>query len=225
MNSRAKRPSRIQLPVQLRSDFPLPDPLATLPTPESLPDLELDYNNASHSAFFLRNQHLFMSQLGIPSWSENQLPASPPEMVEDAGCGGGGGRTSRKGRRPRRERNQRRLESNERERQRMHLLNDAFQELREVIPHVRIGRKLSKIETLTLAKNFIKALTNIVCEMRGEAVPFEDLATACGGANDDGGLGRLAMDNLSSLGRSPYLSDSADEGGLDCSMDAGGISQ
>ncbi|ESN94099.1 hypothetical protein HELRODRAFT_148428, partial [Helobdella robusta] len=57
---------------------------------------------------------------------------------------------------------QRRLESNERERHRMHLLNDAFQELREVIPHVRSGRKLSKIETLTLARNFIKALTNVV---------------------------------------------------------------
>ncbi|KAK2156974.1 hypothetical protein LSH36_201g01022 [Paralvinella palmiformis] len=77
-----------------------------------------------------------------------------------------------------RERNLRRLESNERERMRMHSLNDAFQELREVIPHVTIGRKLSKIETLTLAKNYIKALTNVICETRGEepAYPLEDLA-------------------------------------------------
>ena len=74
-----------------------------------------------------------------------------------------------------RERNLRRIESNERERQRMHSLNDAFQDLREVIPHVRRGRRLSKIETLTLAKNYIKALTNVVCEMRGERVPYEDL--------------------------------------------------
>ncbi|KAI4456567.1 basic helix-loop-helix protein neurogenin-related [Holotrichia oblita] len=29
-------------------------------------------------------------------------------------------------------------------------------------------RKLSKIETLTLAKNYIMALTNVICEMRGE---------------------------------------------------------
>jgi len=57
----------------------------------------------------------------------------------------------------------------------MHSLNDAFQDLREVIPHVRRGRRLSKIETLTLAKNYIKALTNVVCEMRGERVPYEDL--------------------------------------------------
>ncbi|XP_076459721.1 uncharacterized protein LOC143292895 [Babylonia areolata] len=71
-----------------------------------------------------------------------------------------------------RERNIRRLESNERERQRMHSLNDAFQELREVIPHVNLDRKLSKIETLTLAKNYIKALTNVICEIRGESPPY-----------------------------------------------------
>ena len=72
-----------------------------------------------------------------------------------------------------RERNVRRLESNERERMRMHSLNDAFQELREVIPHVKMGRKLSKIETLSLAKNYIKALTNVICEMKSEAIPFD----------------------------------------------------
>ncbi|CAI9718611.1 neurogenic differentiation factor 4 [Octopus vulgaris] len=85
-----------------------------------------------------------------------------------------------------RERNMRRLESNERERMRMHSLNDAFQELREVIPHVNLDRKLSKIETLTLAKNYIKALTNVICEMRGEPTPYkfefisdENDVTAC----------------------------------------------
>ncbi|RWS07082.1 protein dimmed-like protein [Dinothrombium tinctorium] len=72
-----------------------------------------------------------------------------------------------------RERNVRRLESNERERMRMHSLNDAFQALREVIPHVRLERKLSKIETLTLAKNYIMALTNVVCEIRGEESPYK----------------------------------------------------
>lgn len=46
--------------------------------------------------------------------------------------------------------NLRRLESNQRERMRMHGLNDAFQALREVIPHVSMERRLSKIETLTL---------------------------------------------------------------------------
>ena len=71
-----------------------------------------------------------------------------------------------------RERNSRRLESNERERVRMHLLNDAFEELREVVPHIRLRRRLSKIETLALAKNYIKALTNVICEVRGEPAEY-----------------------------------------------------
>lgn len=38
-------------------------------------------------------------------------------------------------------------------------------------------RKLSKIETLTLAKNYIMALTNVICEMRGEEkhYTFQDI--------------------------------------------------
>ncbi|XP_012260328.1 protein dimmed-like [Athalia rosae] len=67
-----------------------------------------------------------------------------------------------------RERTLRRLESNERERMRMHSLNDAFQSLREVIPHVSKERRLSKIETLTLAKNYIVALTDVICAMRND---------------------------------------------------------
>lgn len=43
-----------------------------------------------------------------------------------------------------------------------------LQQLREVIPHIKMERKLSKIETLTLAKNYIMALTNVICDMRGE---------------------------------------------------------
>lgn len=87
-----------------------------------------------------------------------------------------------------RERNLRRLESNERERMRMHSLNDAFQALREVIPHVTMERKLSKIETLTLAKNYIMALTNVICEMRGEQVPYKLLANANTADAGDGNL-------------------------------------
>lgn len=103
--------------------------------------------------------------------------------VGGAGTPGTGGPRRRKVHSAR-ERNIRRIESNERERQRMHSLNDAFQELREVIPHVRFGRKLSKIETLTLAKNYIKALTNVVCEIRGETLPFEDMAGAASSIAD-----------------------------------------
>ncbi|XP_016064265.1 PREDICTED: class A basic helix-loop-helix protein 15 [Miniopterus natalensis] len=61
--------------------------------------------------------------------------------------------------------------SNERERQRMHTLNNAFQALREVIPHVRADKKLSKIETLTLAKNYIKSLTATILTMSSGRLP------------------------------------------------------
>ncbi|GIY79822.1 class A basic helix-loop-helix protein 15 [Caerostris darwini] len=87
-----------------------------------------------------------------------------------------------------RERNLRRLESNERERMRMHSLNDAFQALREVIPHVTMERKLSKIETLTLAKNYIMALTNVICEMRGETLPYKLLTSSGSSEVADNGV-------------------------------------
>ncbi|KAM9774006.1 class A basic helix-loop-helix protein 15 [Syngnathus typhle] len=83
--------------------------------------------------------------------------------------GGGGGR--RRHSSTTKERSVRRLESNERERQRMHKLNNAFQALREAIPHVKTDKKLSKIETLTLAKNYIKALTSIILDMSGACLP------------------------------------------------------
>ncbi|XP_016356763.1 class A basic helix-loop-helix protein 15-like [Sinocyclocheilus anshuiensis] len=72
------------------------------------------------------------------------------------------------------ERNVRRLESNERERQRMHKLNNAFQALREAIPHVKTDKKLSKIETLTLAKNYIKSLTTIILGMSNACLPHAE---------------------------------------------------
>lgn len=94
-----------------------------------------------------------------------------------------------------RERNLRRLESNERERMRMHSLNDAFEQLREVIPHVKMERKLSKIETLTLAKNYIMALTNVICEMRGDEKPYTFLDAEC--SEESGGREELEQNNNS----------------------------
>ncbi|XP_049861934.1 protein dimmed-like [Schistocerca gregaria] len=103
-------------------------------------------------------------------------PAPPPDLdLEQLTDSSSSSSSASRRRRPAlnaRERNLRRLESNERERMRMHSLNDAFQSLREVIPHVKKERRLSKIETLTLAKNYVMALTNIICEMRGEVSPY-----------------------------------------------------
>lgn len=55
-----------------------------------------------------------------------------------------------------------------RERRRMHDLNDALDELRNVIPyaHSPSVRKLSKIATLLLAKNYILMQQNAIEELR-----------------------------------------------------------
>ena len=94
----------------------------------------------------------------------------------------------------------------------MHSLNDAFQDLREVIPHVRRGRRLSKIETLTLAKNYIKALTNVVCEMRGERAAYEDLQ------------GPVVVASKSSLAAGVPLTVAADSSSSSSSSGIGGSS-
>jgi hypothetical protein len=57
-----------------------------------------------------------------------------------------------------------------------------FQGLREVIPHVHQSRKLSKIETLSLAKNYIMALTNVICKYYTSILTLQ--------AADLGGLAR-----------------------------------
>ena len=61
-----------------------------------------------------------------------------------------------------------RLKINSRERKRMHDLNSALDGLREVMPyaHGPSVRKLSKIATLLLAKNYIVMLTSSLEEMR-----------------------------------------------------------
>jgi class B basic helix-loop-helix protein 8 len=92
----------------------------------------------------------------------------------------------------------------------MHSLNDAFQELREVIPHINLDRKLSKIETLTLAKNYIKALTNVICDFRGENIPYTFDKTSEDGDDDDTSEEDVHIDDSPSMQEesSEVLSDS-----------------
>ncbi|XP_019566261.2 class E basic helix-loop-helix protein 22 [Rhinolophus sinicus] len=77
---------------------------------------------------------------------------------------GGGGSSSKKSK----EQKALRLNINARERRRMHDLNDALDELRAVIPyaHSPSVRKLSKIATLLLAKNYILMQAQALEEMR-----------------------------------------------------------
>lgn len=104
--------------------------------------------------------------------------SSEQEEGDSEGQDIGGQRRRRRGGGATKERNVRRLESNERERQRMHKLNNAFQALRESIPHIKTDKKLSKIETLTLAKNYIKSLTSIILGMSGGDQAHSEADTA-----------------------------------------------
>ncbi|XP_053313704.1 neurogenic differentiation factor 4 [Spea bombifrons] len=56
----------------------------------------------------------------------------------------------------------RRVKANARERTRMHGLNDALDNLRRVMPCYSKTQKLSKIETLRLARNYIWALSEVL---------------------------------------------------------------
>ncbi|XP_025250322.1 class E basic helix-loop-helix protein 22 [Theropithecus gelada] len=89
------------------------------------------------------------------------------------GAGGGGGgssssSSSSSSSKKSKEQKALRLNINARERRRMHDLNDALDELRAVIPyaHSPSVRKLSKIATLLLAKNYILMQAQALEEMR-----------------------------------------------------------
>ncbi|TRY58252.1 hypothetical protein DNTS_028670 [Danionella cerebrum] len=93
------------------------------------------------------------------------------EDLDEEGCGdeGDGDRPKKRGPKKRKmtvariERSKvRRQKANARERTRMHDLNSALDNLRKVVPCYSKTQKLSKIETLRLAKNYIWALSEIL---------------------------------------------------------------
>uniref|UniRef100_A0A1I8AIX1 BHLH domain-containing protein n=1 Tax=Steinernema glaseri TaxID=37863 RepID=A0A1I8AIX1_9BILA len=64
---------------------------------------------------------------------------------------------------------------NSRERRRMHDLNDALDELRRVLPYSQnsTARKMTKINTLLLASNWIRHITNENSELRRELAELQ----------------------------------------------------
>ncbi|KAG7189400.1 hypothetical protein KM043_017107 [Ampulex compressa] len=147
-------------------------------------EMYIDLDDASvDSLTGKRSRHHVGAEVGEESDSSGSERS--PKQAKRRNRGGPPTTRRRKSGISARERNLRRLESNERERMRMHSLNDAFEQLREVIPHVKMERKLSKIETLTLAKNYIMALTNVICEMRGEEQPYTFVDGECGSSSGD----------------------------------------
>ncbi|CAN9502325.1 unnamed protein product [Ophioblennius macclurei] len=83
-------------------------------------------------------------------------------------CGGGAGKIKTRSELSKEEVQDMRLKVNSRERKRMHDLNQAMDGLREVMPyaHGPSVRKLSKISTLLLARNYILMLSSSLEEMK-----------------------------------------------------------
>uniref|UniRef100_A0AAY4AVU2 BHLH domain-containing protein n=1 Tax=Denticeps clupeoides TaxID=299321 RepID=A0AAY4AVU2_9TELE len=100
---------------------------------------------------------------------EEELEEGDGEEEEEAAAGDEGDRPRKRGPKKRKmtaarlERSKvRRQKANARERTRMHDLNSALDNLRKVVPCYSKTQKLSKIETLRLAKNYIWALSEIL---------------------------------------------------------------
>ncbi|XP_058798180.1 protein dimmed-like [Phymastichus coffea] len=154
-------------------------------------EMYIDLDDASVDSLSGKRGRHHVAEVGDESDSSGSERG--PKRVKRRSRGGPPTTRRRKSGISARERTLRRLESNERERMRMHSLNDAFEQLREVIPHVKMERKLSKIETLTLAKNYIMALTNVICEMRGEEQPYTFVDGECGSSSGDSSTGQLEL--------------------------------
>ncbi|KAJ6661579.1 hypothetical protein lerEdw1_013818 [Lerista edwardsae] len=114
-----------------------------------------------------------VSSSSSPSLAACSLPLSPSprlRMLESREAAAGGCPKKAKGRRGRgkgksdgpglsKAKRSRRMKANDRERNRMHNLNSALDALRGVLPTFPDDAKLTKIETLRFAHNYIWALT------------------------------------------------------------------
>ncbi|XP_056425433.1 neurogenin-1 [Hyla sarda] len=119
-----------------------------------------DFDTSSRMSFSPSDDEDYSSEQS-PSYSTGDLtpPAHTPEKCEEE-------KKRRRGRsRVKNEavlhtiKKTRRVKANDRERNRMHNLNSALDELRSILPCFPDDTKLTKIETLRLAHNYIWALS------------------------------------------------------------------
>nr|XP_033791930.1 oligodendrocyte transcription factor 3 [Geotrypetes seraphini] len=137
-------------------------------------------------ALYLREHHHHHHH-SVSSTQSDLLQKGPGEGLSRSGSKGGGESSKYKIKKQLNEQDlqQLRLKINGRERKRMHDLNLAMDGLREVMPyaHGPSVRKLSKIATLLLARNYILMLTSSLEEMKrlvGEIYGGHHSAFHCG---------------------------------------------
>ncbi|KAL5279878.1 BHLHE22 family protein [Megaselia abdita] len=135
-------------------------PGSTASPPQSVPGRRTPLGSVGLGGFYAQPGGHSMAST---TTTDENSPAGSREKSPVAGSSGGpvGKQKNRQGKTVR-------LNINARERRRMHDLNDALDELRRVIPyaHSPSVRKLSKIATLLLAKNYILMQQNALEELR-----------------------------------------------------------
>ncbi|XP_053209382.1 uncharacterized membrane protein DDB_G0293934-like isoform X2 [Panonychus citri] len=160
-----------------------------------IPNGEISVKSSSSSSYHHHHnpQHPFLNgkRCSPPSPvidCENNYEGTTATIKHENGCGNNLPVVTKKMRQAKTVR----LSINARERRRMHDLNDALDELRSVIPyaHSPSVRKLSKIATLLLAKNYIlmqanalEELRRIISYMNQSGIPLPaGMAAACAAA-------------------------------------------
>lgn len=171
---------------------------------------EIDVENRP----FLSNRHPFF---GISSAASSPSSETSTTLASDSAAGSQGG-TGKKGKKNRVGKLAR-LSINARERRRMHDLNDALDDLRHVIPyaHSPSVRKLSKIATLLLAKNYIQMQHNALEELRrlvaylcqASGIPLPNAAAILGNAQQHHGLGMPSSSVPTTAGLTTLTNSSA----------------
>ncbi|XP_058059327.1 class E basic helix-loop-helix protein 23 [Anopheles bellator] len=157
-------------------------PEQTPSPPQSVPGRRTPLGTVGLGGFYAQ-PHASSSTHTDENRPSGSAESPPPHLHHPSGSSGVGGKQkNRQGKTVR-------LNINARERRRMHDLNDALDELRSVIPyaHSPSVRKLSKIATLLLAKNYILMQANALDELRrllayiqsaaGASIPTVDLRT------------------------------------------------
>lgn len=169
-----------------------------------------DLRTSTDAVMLSRFSHTFRSPLNeagdTPEDSGRKLPPKQKPRCEQSGQRGG-----------------RRMKANVRERHRMHNLNSALDALRSILPALPEDAKLTKIETLRFAYNYIWALTETLrmAEHRGHAAEH---APVVSGLRSPASVSSSDWDSASPA-ESAYVIDtrnsytSAEE--MDCNMFAG----
>ncbi|KAF1567700.1 hypothetical protein FQV10_0006753, partial [Eudyptes schlegeli] len=104
---------------------------------------------------------------------------------------------------------------NERERNRVRLVNLGFAALRQHVPHGAASKKMSKVETLRSAVEYIRALQRLLDEHDAAAASPDGRGRAAVGEGGGGGYSSASPSFASSVPGSPC---SSEESGYDAAL-------